>query len=657
MKASRLYRIEVAPLVILPLDRSPLFTYASEQPIKKGSLVAIPFGSREIEGIVYNSQPLPGPQPRWMKRISAVKIPAYLTDEQRELGLFVSQEYLTPLGKTLKHFTPKPVKMRPARKKEAITLSPLRKQKGEEAVLKAFDKLPAGTAGFLDTSLVASPKHMLLLLAKRLATKDGQALILVPEITLLAEWEQEARRYFPEENIAVLHSQMANGPYFHAWEKVRSGEAKIILATRQGLFAPFQKLKLVIMTEEQDESYKQWDMSPRYHAKRIAKGLAVSVKAGFLYATPTPSADLVLSLRERSTVSLLPEKEQPPLGASLTLINLKLERFRKNYSPLSEELVANLRATLAAGKQSLLYIHRQGMSSFSLCESCKNIFRCPESGHPLTDTREGYYRCLGCPYKTALFPSCFSCGGLQFHHVGFGTERIEKEVCRLFPGAKVFRADSSTMRKAGMLEKLSREAASGEIDILIGTQMILKSPPLPSLGLVAMIDADTLLSWPDFQADERFYQYLKQAVLRVRCEGDGQGRVLVQTFQTESAFFQRANAREEKAFYEHMLEEREALFYPPFSRFIALSCQHKSEEELRKNIQALYETLEKIAGNEPGLKLGLPEEPRALKRQRLFESSLLLRIPRHESLSPQLLAALTRSAKACTIDIDPLSFN
>lgn len=657
MKSSTLYRIEVAPLVILPLDRSPLFTYASQESIPKGSLVSIPFGSREIEGIVYNSQPLPGPQPRWMKRISTIKIPAYLTDGQRELGLFVSREYLTPLGKTLKHFTPKPVKMRPVKKEEELPLSSLRKQKGEEAVLKSFDKLPVGTPGFLDTSLLPSAKHTLLLLAKRLATKGGQTLILVPEITLLAEWEREARRYFPEENIALLHSQMANGPYFHAWETVRSGEAKIILATRQGLFAPFQKLKLVAMTEEQDESYKQWDMSPRYHAKRIAKGLATFAKAALIYATPTPSTDLALSLREQSVIPLLPEEEGAPLGAILTLINLKLERFRKNYSPLSEELVATLRATLAAGKQSLLYIHRQGMSSFSLCESCKNIFRCPESGHPLTDTREGYYRCLGCPYKTPLFPSCPVCGGLQFRHVGFGTERIEKEVIKLFPGAKVFRADSSTMRKAGMLEKLSQKAASGEIDILIGTQMILKSPPLPSLGLIAMIDADTLLSWPDFQADERFYQYLKQAVLRVRREGDGLGRVLVQTFQTESAFFQRANARNEKAFYEHMLEEREALFYPPFSRFIALSCQHKSEEELRKNIQALYETLEKIAQSEPGLKLGLPEEPRILKRQHLFESSLLLRLPRHESLSPQLLAALTHSAKACTVDIDPLSFN
>ncbi|MEK7494884.1 MAG: hypothetical protein AAB615_03380, partial [Patescibacteria group bacterium] len=352
---------------------------------------------------------------------------------------------------------------------------------------------------------------------------------------------------------------------------------------------------------------------------------------------------------------LIPPKEKPPLGTKLTLINLKLERYRKNYSPLSEQLVESIRNTLSQKKQILLYIHRQGLSAFSICESCKDIFRCPESGHALVDTPDGYYKCLGCAYKTPLFPSCPKCHGLSFRHIGFGTERIEKEVKKIFFNAKIVRADRSTMNKAGEVEKLYQNGINRKIDILIGTQMVIKDPPLPNLGLIAMIDADSLLSWPDFRADERLFQHLYRFVGLL--EKRAQGEVLIQTFHPESTFFERVITQPSKEVYEKILMERESLFYPPYSRLLSLTCQDKNEKSLQKTLDSFATTLEEIRKKESKLRFHILETPRYLKREKVFESSILIRIPNNIPFSTALKSFLKIANKTSIIDIDPLSFH
>lgn len=654
MKPYPLYSLEIAPLVILPLGRSPLFSYANREAIPKGSLVSIPFGRREIQGVVYDCRPLPGRQPSWMKSVSEVLQPAFLTPEQCGLALAISEEYFTPLGKTLRHFLPKQVK---ARKKKTTppkqAISPLKPAKDDRELLKTFEKTALGTPLCLDTSALSDPKRFFSLLAKKSAARKKQTLILVPEITLIPALQAAFSEFFPEERISVLHSQLADGPYFEHWERIRSGEAQTVIATRQGLFAPFNDLGTIVLTEEQDESYKQWDMSPRYHGKRVAEMLASIHTAHLLLASGTPSAESVRRIEEKKYLSLLPLATVPPLGNPLAIVNLKLERFKKNYSPLSEILRESLRETLAEKRQALLYINRQGMSAFSVCENCKNVFRCKDCGHALTATKDGYFRCLSCGHKTGLFPGCPSCGHLSFRSVGFGTEKIEKEVLRAFPGARVLRIDGSAIRQPKAAQSLYEKGISGKIDILVGTQMILKDPPLPKLALIAMIDADSLLLFPDFRADERLLQHLVRAARQV----GKNGRVIVQTFHPESAFFQRIAGLDSAALYAKMLAERKDLFYPPFSRLIAVTCQGATPEAAEKKASEISEALRETVSKDGSIRVGSPQTSRHLKRRRLHESSFLVRFPENRNIPDALAAFLKKISKECIIDVDPLSFS
>ncbi|MFZ3032164.1 MAG: primosomal protein N' [Candidatus Moraniibacteriota bacterium] len=650
MNPSSLYRLEVAPLTILPLGRSPFFSYASDVPIPKGSLITISFGTQTTEGVVFECQVLPGKKPIWMKYFTSIVKESFLTEAQCQLALQVSEEYFTPLGKTLKHFLPKMVV---ARKTEAVPAHPLkilRTTKEEQILVKKFFEKKQSLPRYLDTALFKDPKKLIALIAKD-AIKKEQVLIIVPEIILILGWESYFLDFFRSESLVVLHSKLSAGAFFAAWERIRSGEGRVIIATRQGLFAPFQNLGAIIITEEQDESYKQWDMSPRYHGKRVAAFLASITRARLLYTSSTPSVESLHGIAEKKIVPLQPLAEHASITPALTIVNLKLERYRRNFSPLSEELALSLRDTIDRGGQALLYINRQGINAFSVCESCKSVLRCKNCDHPLTSTKEGNFRCLSCGYVTTLFPNCPTCGHLTFRHVGFGTEKIEKEVRKLLPKARVARLDSTTLRDSKILETTFEKGMKGEIDVLIGTQMILKAPPLPNLALVAMIDADSLLLFPDFQADERLFRDLSRAVRQVA--HTPKGRVFVQTFRPEGAFFQKIAERNSTAMLEYILAERQELSYPPFFRFLILTCQGKTEKKTTMEAQALFTDIERILPKT--YRLTSPRPTTFLKKKTRFESAILIRFPEGEPLPENLRVLLRKNSKDCSIDIDPIT--
>ena len=654
MSKQSLYRLEVAPLTILPLSRSPFFTYASTAPIAKGSLVSISFGTQTLEGIVFECQALPGAKPMWMKHISHVIEPSFLTDEQCDLAVMVSREYFTPLGKTLRHFLPKTTRERKSRIQKRSEKEPMPRPTKEEKIFLekfAFSQQPSS----IDTSYLTDPKKFWAFIAKYTQKEKQQLLILVPEITLVFPLQERLERHFGE-SVVTLHSRLSSGAFFTSWERIRSGEAQIIVATRQGLFAPFHDLGAIIVTEEQDDSYKQWDMSPRYHGKRVAAMLAPLHQAKILFASGTPSTETILQRENQQCLSLSPIMTHPPLGDALTIVNLKLERYRRNFSPLSEALVQSLQATLDRGAQALLYINRQGMNAFSVCEHCKNTFRCPKCEHPLSSTREGSFRCAACGFVTTLFPSCPSCGHLSFRHIGFGTEKVEREVCKLFPKARVVRLDSGAIKKAGMIEKMTTDGMENKIDILIGTQMILKDPPLPKLALIAMIDADSLLLFPDFRSDERLFQDVSRAVRQgaKNFKTTGTTSVLLQTFHPESAFLQKITTLSSVEFLSLLLTDRKVLSYPPYTRLITLVCRGETAEEVRKKEARIVAALKKTLPET--YRLRSPLHVRFLKKQNRFESDILLRFPdTGKPLPEEVSAALIRASEDCIIDADPVS--
>lgn len=654
---SSLYSLKVAPVIVLPLSKVPFFTYAATEKVPIGSLISISFGKQEIEGVVFGCQKLSGNKPSWIKNITHIKKASFLTAKQLELAECISEEYFTPLGNTIKHFLPKIAKTTKKRVGDLREITLEKPTKEESALLKKFSLALEKSLCYLDTTTLDDAKRFYTLLAHKTADVKKQTLVIVPEITMLPSLIEKFSTSFKPGCIAILGSHVSTGLFFNAWERIRSGEAEVILATRQGLFAPFHNLGTIIVTEEQDDSYKQWDMSPRYHSKRVAEMLGNIHDAKILFASNTPSIESIFHIDAQNYMPLRPLANHGALGGNITIVNLKLERFRKNYSPLSETLVEYMRNTLTQKDQALLYINHQGMNTFSVCDNCKSIFRCLKCGHPLTSTREGYFRCLSCSYKTNLFPNCPTCGHLSFKHRGFGTEKIEKEAIRLFPSSAIVRADGTTMRKGNTAQILYKKGASGKIDILVGTQMILKDPPLSKLSLIAMIDADSLLFFPDFRADERLFQHLSRAVHQVATKKGtrhSSGHVIIQTFHPESAFLQRVSSMDADTFREHILKERKELFYPPFSRLVALSCQDKTEAGTKKKATTLFLSLKKALPT--SFRTYPPQMAQFLKRKNLFESTLFLRIPASKKIPTKLHSFLISISKDCIIDVDPISF-
>lgn len=656
MKKLSYYRMEVAPVVVLPLDRPQIFSYQSGQLLSPGTVVRVPFGGREVDGVVYGAQKVATRPPAWMKKVAKVVEVDFLTETQRLLAKEVSAEYCAPLGKTLRHFLPrraKPRKLAPPDSLKSAILKEVTETTAENTFLESYKKLPSEGIAVCNTESFSRPERLLVLLAKRTLREKKQILILVPEITLFPGLVDAFEKYFPRAVMAVLHSKLPGSRYFDAWERVRAGSARIILATRQGLFAPFPNLGLIVVTEEDDESYKQWDMAPRYDARRVVRILARLSQARLLFSGAIPSIESFWKVAEKQYVALSPLFSEKPLGEAITLVNLKLERFQKNTSPLSQSLKEKIQSLVSEKKQVLLYVERQGLSFFSLCESCKNIFRCPRCRRALSNTAFGYFHCRACGYKTALFPGCPACRHLSFRHIGFGTQRIEREVKKLFPEARVFRADSSTMKERKAAETLYRRGMANNIDILIGTQMILKRPPLPKLSLVAIIDADSLLTFPDFRADERYLSLLYRAAAQTRGAKDG---VLVQTFHPESTLNQRLLMLAPEDIYRGILEERRALQYPPYTRMLLVTCAHVIAGKARDHMLVTKANLEKILKKTPGTLTVLTEEPKYKKRERFYEYRLALMIAESGLLLPPALSPLLQQlSPLCRVDVDPLT--
>jgi primosomal protein N' len=659
MKTSQLYRLEVAPLIILPLGKSPLFSYISQTAVPLGSLVAISFGKRSLEGVVFGCAPLPGKAPLWMKPITKVIREQMLTEHQLDLARFVSAEYFTSLGKTLKHFLPKRMSIKKG-KQLTRKVKPVRLEKGDALILQKFLNLKKSIVGYLDVYTLQDTERAFSQIAKKNAAEKKQTLILVPEIMAVPALRTALEKYFPEESIAVLHSKVSDKAYYQAWENIRGGDAQVILATRQGLFAPFCNLGAIVVFDEGDESYKQWAMSPRYDGGRVAKELARMTGAKLLLTSGTPGVESLYHIRKKEYKALTPLSHFPPLMPSLSIVNLRLERFRKNYSPLSLELITALEETRRRGEQALLYIHRQGLNAFSVCENCKQILRCPKTHHALSSTTDGAYRCPGCAYISSTFPSCPHCGHLSFRHVGFGTERVEREIKKLFPGARVFRADKTTLRTEKQIEKFYQEASRGNIDILIGTQAILKSHALPKLSLIGMMDADSLLSFPDFRADEKLFQVLWR--FRKHTVKDGSRplppKIVVQTFHPESTFFQNITSSDTETFLQKILREREDLFYPPCARMYVVTCHGSIEKKVVASIQVLGQDLEALlVEDKQHYRLSIPEKARYLFSKKTFSCSLIIRIPANQTLPVSVKTYLEKMPLTDSIDVDPLSLS
>ncbi|HUL37943.1 MAG TPA: primosomal protein N' [Thermodesulfobacteriota bacterium] len=429
---------------------------------------------------------------------------------------------------------------------------------------------------FLIHGVTGSGKTEIYLRAIEEVLAQGQeAIVLVPEISLTPQLLSRFKDRFGE-NLALLHSGLGRGERYDQWRRIWKGEVKIALGARSAIFAPFKNVGIIIVDEEHDPSYKQ-EEKLKYHARDVAVVRAKQAEATLLLGSATPSLESFYNAEKGKFKLLnLPERiEGKPLP------RVEVVDVKKEGGLLSEKLKAALKKNIEDKKQSLLFLNRRGFANFILCPDCGHTFKCPNCSVTLTyHLQDRSLQCHYCDYRIKAPGDCPKCEGHRLQGMGIGTERLEQEIVSSFPETRVGRMDrDTTSRRRSHLQILKR-LESGSIDILIGTQMIVKGHDFPNVTFVGVVSADTSLHFPDFRSSERTFQLLTQVAGRAG-RGEVFGEVVIQTFNPDHYSILRAKDHDYVGFYREEIQFRKALEYPPFSRFINFRLVGNSEKRTK----------------------------------------------------------------------------
>jgi len=505
---------------------------------------------------------------------------------------------------------------------------------------------------------------------KALENKLG-ALILVPEIGLTPQLLGRFQERFGN-SVACLHSAYSDKKRLSEWRRIKNGDAPIVVGTRSAVFAPVYNLGMIAVDEEHDGSYKQ-EESPRYHARDTgivrARNLGVPVVLG----SATPSIESYTSAR--SGRYRLRSLSHRPTGGTLPqvrLVDLRKEAGADPKTPelLTRDLAAAIGERLERGEQTLLFLNRRGFSSVILCRDCGEALQCPYCSIPLTFHREGGGRvqCHWCDYSAHPPNRCSSCRSDRVGYFGVGTERVEQAVKARFPEARVQRLDRDTVRRAGAYESIFGAMRSGEIDILIGTQMVAKGHDFPKLTLVGVVVADVGLHLPDFRASERTFQLLTQVAGRAG-RADLPGEVIIQTFRPDHFAVQCAQTHDFAGFYKREASARERMGYPPYRRLARLRFESKNKHLAAKAGEWMASYLRKhgvaAAGRaaDPGGVEYLGPAPAPLVRIRgVWRYHMILKAKGSKRLGGVLKSLVAEfegqavfSSVRLAVDVDPIS--
>ncbi len=442
---------------------------------------------------------------------------------------------------------------------------------------------------FLLYGVTGSGKTEVYLRAASEALKQGrQVLYVVPEIALAAQAIGQLRERFGR-TVAILHSDLPPTERLLNWLRIRNGQASIVLGARSALFAPLTNLGLVILDEEHEGAYKQ-ESAPRYHAKQVAKFLGQRHGCPVVLGSATPSIE---SFYEAESAENSPSSASPVLlsmpqrAAKATLPTVMVRDLTEGYKSgrpgiLSPDLHDRVWMTLDKGEQVILFLNRRAYAPFIICRDCGHQFYCPNCSVSLSfHRRDRRLRCHHCGFNTKPPDTCPNCNGTRLNPFGVGTEKVEEAVAAEFPDARVARLDRDVARRKGALEEILALFRSGEIQILVGTQMVAKGLDFPNVTLVGVIAADVSLNIPDFRSSERTFQLLSQVAGRAG-RGQAPGQVMIQTFNPNHMAVKTARDHDFLTFYEVLKKERMEAGYPPFRRLVNIVFSG----ELRGDVQA-----------------------------------------------------------------------
>ncbi len=525
----------------------------------------------------------------------------------------------------------------------------------QSKALKAIIEARASGREVLLHGITGSGKTEVYIRALKEAVAAGrQGILLVPDIALTPQMSDIVRSHFGS-RVAVLHSGLTDSERAYHWYMASKGQVDVVVGARSAVFAPLQKLGIIIIDEEHDGSYKQED-SPRYHAREVARKRAELCGAALVLGTATPSLETYSRAAEgRIMLCELPERVDGRKLPEIVLIDRREEMRHGNYSFLSRRLKSEMDIALQKGGRILLFLNRRGHSPLVLCRDCGYTMQCPSCDVSLVYHSDAKVaRCHYCQHEEAVPAKCPKCGSARLKLYGFGTQKVEEELKKLFPGSGIGRMDVDSTKKRGSHRSILEAFKDGRTPILVGTQMIAKGLDIPEVTLVGVLAADMSLKFPDFRAAERTYQLVAQVSGRAG-RGAEPGLVIVQSYNPDHYSLKAAQAGDYKSFFIREAASRKVLGYPPYSHMARVLVV--SESDASANMAS-----EKIAGRilaEPsGLKvLGPSPAPISRVEGRSRWHILLLGADEWELVDKLSFIAREDPPEGCSVklDFDPQS--
>jgi primosomal protein N' (replication factor Y) len=506
--------------------------------------------------------------------------------------------------------------------------------------------------------VTGSGKTELYLRAIAHALRDGRsAICLIPEIALTPQTVDRFRNRFGEQ-VAVWHSRLRAAERSRVWAALAQGHCRIVVGARSAVFAPMERLGLVILDEEHESTYKQ-DNTPRYHAREVAKARARLAGALVLLGSATPSVESYYAARAAGgTLVTLSERVQGRLLPAVEIVDLREEwAARHRVGPLSRRFVQELERVVERGEQVMLLLNRRGFARVAQCLACGLVSQCRRCAVPLVyHAGERALKCHYCNFRQTPEDTCRSCRKGMVRLRGSGTERVESELHRLFPGAAIARMDRDTTRQRDSFRQIYDAVRAGTVELLVGTQMIAKGLDFPQVTLVGVVSADTALNLPDFRAGERTFDLLTQMAGRAG-RGEQPGRVILQTYCPTHYAIQAARQHDYHRFFTEELAMRRRLRLPPFVHLVELMVLGSSRERVQQAADALAARIRPVARRRRLTLLG-PAPPRVSRLRRTERMRVILKGPHAAAMATMVKGLLDAGRKVrglpVIVDVDPL---
>jgi primosomal protein N' (replication factor Y) (superfamily II helicase) len=653
--------------VALPVAAHQLFDYwlPSRLAVQAGSVLIVRLGRRRLPCVavelIESSEVPPG---RLLPVDEVVDNIPPLPDDVRALARFVASYYQQPIGQCFAQTLPPLVasRRRPAEPgpQPAALVPPVLNVEQRSALDAALGEPNRFMPSLLHGVTGSGKTEVYLAAAERVIAQGRQVLLLVPEINLTPQLTERIAATLPGIRTAVLHSRLSDGERRAQWMAAANGEAPLVLGTRLAVFVPLPGLGLIIVDEEHDTSYKQQD-GVRYHGRDVAIYRARLRDVPVLLGSATPSLETYAqATRGRYRWLKLPRRASGQ--AKLPLVRLVPNRAAGSADGIGPALKQAIALRLTRREQTLLFINRRGFAPSLLCAACGWKAMCPHCAARLVVHRDADgLRCHHCGHLEGIPAACPECGNQDLLPIGFGTQRLERAVGELYPHARIVRIDRDSARRKGTFATMRDAITSGEVDILIGTQMLAKGHDFPRLTLVGILGADNALYSAEFRATERLFATLEQVAGRAG-RGALPGEVLVQTDFPEHPVYAALAAHDYDRFAASLLAERESLGLPPFAHLALLVGEAKQASALNAFLTAAAERGRSLVAKAHSCEI-YPPVPAMLSRRAGLERAQVLAQSRDRRLLQEFLprwrAELERIGERrarWTLDVDPLGF-